>query len=124
MELTQHFLDRIARYDDKANAGLNSFITVTSERALAQAVAADAARSSGTAGLLSGIPLAQKDIFCTQGVKTTCGSKMLDSFISPYNAEVISRCDAAGRGSHTIAEMRATARPIGESERSPAEEKR
>ncbi len=96
VELTQHFLDRIARYDNASNGGLNSFITVTPERALAQAVAADTARSNGTAGLLAGIPLAQKDIFCTQGVKTTCGSKMLDSFISPYNAEVISRCDAAG----------------------------
>jgi len=95
-ELTRHFLDRIARFDDKAAGGINSYITVTPERALAQAAAADAARAAGTAGPLTGLPLAQKDIFCTEGVKTTCASKMLDSFISPYNAEVVTRCDAAG----------------------------
>ena len=96
VELTRHFLDRIARFDGKANGGINSYITVTPERALAQAGAADAARAAGNAGALTGVPLAQKDIFCTEGVKTTCASKMLDSFISPYNAEVVSRCDAAG----------------------------
>ncbi|PQA43164.1 Asp-tRNA(Asn)/Glu-tRNA(Gln) amidotransferase GatCAB subunit A [Amnimonas aquatica] len=96
VELTRHFLDRIARFDGKANGGINSYITVTPERALAQAGAADAARAAGSAGALTGVPLAQKDIFCTEGVKTTCASKMLDSFISPYNAEVVSRCDAAG----------------------------
>ena len=96
VELTRHFLDRIARFDGKANGGINSYITVTPERALAQAGAADAARAAGNAGALTGVPLAQKDIFCTEGVKTTCASKMLDSFISPYNAEVVTRCDAAG----------------------------
>lgn len=96
VELTQHFLDRIQRFDQAATGGLNSFITVTPERALAQAAAADAARAAGRAGVLTGIPLAQKDIFCTQGVKTTCASKMLDTFIAPYNAEVVARCDAAG----------------------------
>ena len=101
VELTRHFLDRIARFDGKANGGINSYITVTPERALAQAANADAARAAapaqqGSAGTLAGVPLAQKDIFCTEGVKTTCASKMLDSFISPYNAEVVSRCDAAG----------------------------
>ncbi len=99
VELTQHFLDRIARFDAataSGGAGLNSFITVTPERALTQAAAADAARAHGRAGVLTGLPLAQKDIFCTEGVKTTCASKMLDSFISPYNAEVVTRCDAAG----------------------------
>ena len=91
-ELTAHFLDRIQRFD----GALNSFITVTADQALRQAEAADAARAAGTAHALAGIPLAQKDIFCTEGVKTTCGSKMLDNFISPYNAHVISQCEAAG----------------------------
>ena len=91
-ELTQHFLQRIAQYD----SSLNSFITVCADQALRQADAADAARSQGTAHALAGIPIAQKDIFCTQGVKTTCASKMLDNFISPYNATVISKSEAAG----------------------------
>ncbi len=92
LELTQHFLERIARLDTQ----LNSFITVTPERALAQAQAADALRSQGQATPLTGIPLAQKDIFCTQGVRTSCGSRMLDNFIAPYDAHVVQRCDAAG----------------------------
>ncbi len=92
VELTRHFLERIRRHDGT----LNSFITVCEEQALAQAAAADAARAAGQAGLLTGVPMAQKDIFCTQGVKTTCASKMLDSFISPYNADVIERSNAAG----------------------------
>ncbi|MEL0028465.1 MAG: Asp-tRNA(Asn)/Glu-tRNA(Gln) amidotransferase subunit GatA [Perlucidibaca sp.] len=96
VELTRHFLDRIGRYDDKASGGLNSYITVTAEQALASAAAADSLRAAGNAGLLTGVPLAQKDIFCTEGVKTTCASKMLDSFISPYNAEVVTRCNTAG----------------------------
>ncbi|HEX6592174.1 MAG TPA: Asp-tRNA(Asn)/Glu-tRNA(Gln) amidotransferase subunit GatA [Moraxellaceae bacterium] len=91
-ELTQHFLARIKQYD----GGLNSFITVCDELALKQADAADAARAAGKAGALTGIPFAQKDIFCTEGVKTTCASKMLDSFISPYNAAVIEKFNAAG----------------------------
>jgi aspartyl-tRNA(Asn)/glutamyl-tRNA(Gln) amidotransferase subunit A len=91
-ELTQHFLTRIKQYD----AQLNSFITICEQQALQQADAADAARANGTAHALAGIPLAQKDIFCTQGVKTTCASKMLDNFISPYNATVISNSEAAG----------------------------
>ncbi len=92
VELTQHFLDRIRRHDST----LNSFITVCETQALAQAAAADAARAAGTAGPLTGIPMAQKDIFCTEGVKTTCASKMLDTFISPYNANVIERSLGAG----------------------------
>ncbi|HNL37207.1 MAG TPA: amidase, partial [Agitococcus sp.] len=91
-ELTQHFLQRIGQYD----SSLNSFITVCADQALRQADAADAARTQGTAHALAGIPIAQKDIFCTQGVKTTCASKMLDNFISPYNATVISKSEAAG----------------------------
>ncbi|MGH8570506.1 MAG: amidase family protein, partial [Gammaproteobacteria bacterium] len=81
-ELTRHFLARIERLDP----ALNSFVTVSTEHALGQARAADAARRRGEAGPLSGIPMAHKDIFCTEGVKTSCGSKMLDNFISPYDA--------------------------------------
>jgi aspartyl-tRNA(Asn)/glutamyl-tRNA(Gln) amidotransferase subunit A len=91
-ELTQHYLDRIQRLD----GGLNSFITVCADIALRQADAADARRATGDAAPLTGVPFAQKDIFCTEGVKTTCASKMLDSFISPYNATVIEKFNAAG----------------------------
>ena len=91
-ELTQVFLGRIEKYD----AQVNSYITVTADEALAAAKAADAQIQAGTAGPLTGIPLAQKDIFCTNGVKTTCGSKMLDNFISPYDASVISNFKQAG----------------------------
>ncbi|REH38705.1 aspartyl/glutamyl-tRNA(Asn/Gln) amidotransferase subunit A [Paraperlucidibaca baekdonensis] len=96
VELTQHFLERIARFDSATTGGLNSFITVTPELALAQAAEADTRLANGNAHALTGIPLAQKDIFCSQGVRTSCGSKMLDSFISPYNAEVVTRCNDAG----------------------------
>ena len=81
-ELTAHYLQRI----EKADGKLNSFISVTAEQALKHAEIADNARAAGTAGPLVGIPLALKDIFCTRDVKTSCGSKMLDSFIAPYNA--------------------------------------
>ncbi|MGH8575335.1 MAG: amidase, partial [Gammaproteobacteria bacterium] len=91
-ELTRHFLARIERLDP----ALNSFVTVRTEHALGQARAADAARRRSDAGPLSGIPLAHKDIFCTEGVKTSCGSKMLDNFISPYDATVVERLRAAG----------------------------
>ncbi len=92
VELTGHFLGRIERFD----GSLNSFITVTAEQALAQARAADARRARGEAGPLTGIPLAQKDIFCTNGVRTSCGSKMLDNFAAPYDATVVEKCTAAG----------------------------
>lgn len=92
VELTQHFLDRIEKYDDS----LNSFITVTPEVALSQAAEADAQIAAGTAGPLTGIPMALKDIFCTDGVKTSCGSKMLDNFISPYDATVVDKLKQAG----------------------------
>ncbi len=91
-ELTQAYLDRIAKFDSQ----INSYITVTADEALAAAKQADVQIKAGTAGPLTGIPLAQKDIFCTNGVKTTCGSKMLDNFISPYDATVISRFKQAG----------------------------
>ena len=86
-ELAEHFLARIEKHD----ARLNSFITVTTQRALDQADAADRALADGKAGPLTGIPLGQKDIFCTQGVRSSCGSRMLDSFISPYDAHVVSQ---------------------------------
>jgi aspartyl-tRNA(Asn)/glutamyl-tRNA(Gln) amidotransferase subunit A len=92
VELTGHFLARIKRFDNS----LNSFITVANEQALAQAAAADARLKSGDAGPLTGVPIAHKDIFCTKGVKTSCGSKMLDNFISPYDATVVSRFMDAG----------------------------
>ena len=92
VELTQHFLDRIARYDKQ----LNSFVTVASDHALAQAKAADEKIASGQAGPLTGLPIAQKDIFCTNGIKTSCGSKMLDNFIAPYDATVVDKFNQAG----------------------------
>ncbi len=92
LELTRHFLARIERLDP----GLNSFITVTAERALADAAAADAALARCEGGPLTGIPLAHKDIFCTNGVRTSCGSRMLDNFVAPYDATVVERLAAAG----------------------------
>lgn len=81
-ELTQHYLSRIKQYD----SDLNSFITVTEDTALAQAKYADTLLAENKAAQLTGIPIALKDIFCTKGIKTSCGSKMLDNFISPYDA--------------------------------------
>ena len=91
-ELTEHYLKRIAHIDPK----VKSYVTVTAEQALAEADAADAALKSGNAHALAGIPLAHKDIFCTQGIKTTAGSKMLDNFISPYDATVVAKAKAVG----------------------------
>ncbi|MBU3848060.1 MAG: Asp-tRNA(Asn)/Glu-tRNA(Gln) amidotransferase subunit GatA [Candidatus Acinetobacter avistercoris] len=91
-ELTQHYLDRIAKIDPR----VNSYVTVTAELALAEANAADELLKSGTSGLMTGIPLAHKDIFCTQGIKSSAGSKMLDNFISPYDATVVAKAKAAG----------------------------
>ena len=91
-ELTQHYLNRI----EKIDAQVNSYVTVTAEMALQQADAADAARQASQAPALAGIPVAHKDIFCTHGVKTTAGSKMLDNFISPYDATVVAKGKAAG----------------------------
>ena len=89
-ELTQQYLQRIEALDPQ----LNSYISVTSEQALAQADAADARLARGEGGPLTGIPLAQKDIFCTQGVKTSCGSKMLDNFVAPYDATIVGKLHA------------------------------
>jgi len=92
VELAGQYLERIAAL----NPVLNAFITVDADKTLAEAAAADAARAAGQAGLLTGVPLAVKDIFCQQGWKTSCGSKMLDNFIAPYDAHVIERIRAAG----------------------------
>ena len=92
LELTNHFLDRIKNLD----SNLNSFITLTEEQAVDRAKKIDKEISKGVFKPLSGIPLAQKDIFCTKGVKTTCGSKMLDNFISPYDATVVEKLNNAG----------------------------
>jgi aspartyl-tRNA(Asn)/glutamyl-tRNA(Gln) amidotransferase subunit A len=85
VELTKYFLERIQKY----NVQLNCFITVCEEEAMLAAKIADEKRAQGLANPLTGIPLAQKDIFCTQGVKTSCASKMLDNFISPYDATTV-----------------------------------
>ena len=91
-ELTEHYLKRIAKIDPQ----VKSYVTVTPEQALREADAADAALKAGNATALTGIPLAHKDIFCTKGIKTTAGSKMLDNFISPYDATVVEKTRAAG----------------------------
>lgn len=91
-ELTTYFLDRIKRF----NPVLNSFITITEEAALQSAKAADERRAQGKSGPLTGIPIAQKDIFCTKDIKTTCGSKILNNFISPYDATTVEKFNEAG----------------------------
>lgn len=92
-ELVSAYLDRIAA----VNPTLNAFISVAErESALVAADAADAARAAGQAGLFTGIPLAHKDLFVTRQLPTTCGSKMLANFVSPYDATVVERCQAAG----------------------------
>jgi aspartyl-tRNA(Asn)/glutamyl-tRNA(Gln) amidotransferase subunit A len=91
-ELTQACLQRISHHDGE----LNSFVTVAEEQALAAAKAADARIKAGNAGPLTGIPFAHKDIFCTRGVKTSCGSRMLDNFIAPYDATVTQKLQEAG----------------------------
>ena len=92
VELVEHYLERIERLDGE----LNSFITVTAEQAIEQARAADARIAAGDAGPVTGIPIAHKDIYCTNGVKTSCGSRMLDNFTAPYDANVVSRLRDAG----------------------------
>ncbi|QJP11400.1 Asp-tRNA(Asn)/Glu-tRNA(Gln) amidotransferase subunit GatA [Pseudomonas multiresinivorans] len=91
-ELATALLARIQQLDPQ----LNSFITVTEENALAQAKAADERRAKGETGALLGAPIAHKDLFCTQGVRTSCGSKILDAFVSPYDATVVERLADAG----------------------------
>ncbi|MHB1950008.1 MAG: Asp-tRNA(Asn)/Glu-tRNA(Gln) amidotransferase subunit GatA [Acidiferrobacteraceae bacterium] len=91
VELTRLFLERIERH-----AALNAYITVDPERALAQAGAADALRAQGGDAPLLGVPIAEKDIFCTEGLRTTCGSRMLENFTPPYDSTVSARLKAAG----------------------------
>ena len=92
VELVNLYLDRAERF----NKGLNCFISLFPEYALAQARAADQLIGAGAAGPLAGLPVAHKDIFCTAGFKTSCASRMLDSFVAPYNATATERVDAAG----------------------------
>ena len=92
VELTRHFLARIERL----NPSLNAVITVTAAQALDSAAAADRRLAAGERGRLLGIPLIHKDIFCTDGVRTSCGSRMLDNFTAPYDATVVARLKAAG----------------------------
>ncbi|MCQ8180784.1 Asp-tRNA(Asn)/Glu-tRNA(Gln) amidotransferase subunit GatA [Methylomonas sp. SURF-1] len=91
VELTHAFLARI-----KQHPALNAFITISEEHALVQAAAADQRLASGDATDLTGIPIAHKDIFCTLGIKTSCGSKMLDNFVAPYDASVVDKFNHAG----------------------------
>lgn len=92
VELTQYYLDRIAKYD----GDINSFISVTDKEALAMAQTADEQIAAGSATALTGIPMAHKDIFCTDGVRTSAGSKVLENFIAPYNATVVEKLKNAG----------------------------
>lgn len=85
VELTQHYLDRVKRLD----ARFNSYVTVTEDGALEQARNADARLAKGEQASLLGIPIAHKDIFCTNGVRTSCGSLMLDNFVPPYDATIV-----------------------------------
>lgn len=91
VELVQHYLARIEKH-----RALNCFITVAKDQALALATAADSKIADGDQGLLTGIPIVQKDIFCSKGLKTSCGSKMLDNFIAPYDATVVDNFNRAG----------------------------
>src|SRR4029450_7091690 len=104
VELTRHFLSRIERL----NPALNAVITVTAEQALAAAQRADRLLASGEAGDLAGLPIIHKDIFCTDGVLTTCGSRMLSNFVAPYDAAGGERRAPVGvgtRGTTNIGEV-------------------
>ncbi|MBT2865973.1 Asp-tRNA(Asn)/Glu-tRNA(Gln) amidotransferase subunit GatA [Chromobacterium violaceum] len=92
VELASQYLDRI----EALNPQLNAIVTVDREKTLAEARAADARLAAGAAHALTGVPLVHKDLFCQQGWKTSCGSRMLDNFVSPYSAHVVEQCAAAG----------------------------
>tara|TARA_Y100000741_G_C18025586_1_gene466131 strand:+ start:210 stop:671 length:462 start_codon:yes stop_codon:yes gene_type:complete len=91
-ELTQHYLDRISNFDED----INSFITVTADLALKQAKESDERYKSNKALPLDGIPIAHKDIFCTENILTTCGSKMLSNFKAPYSSTVVNNLSSDG----------------------------
>jgi aspartyl-tRNA(Asn)/glutamyl-tRNA(Gln) amidotransferase subunit A len=92
VELARHFLARIERL----NPDLNAFVTVTADQALEAAKKADELLAAGEAGELAGVPIVHKDIFCTDGVLTTCGSRMLSNFVAPYDATVVEKLSQAG----------------------------
>jgi len=92
VELTQFFLNRL----DLHNSSINAFITIDKDKSLAMAKHSDEIIKEGNQDYLTGIPIAQKDIFCAEGWKTSCGSKMLDNFIAPYDSTVISKFNAVG----------------------------
>ncbi|NCV51218.1 MAG: Asp-tRNA(Asn)/Glu-tRNA(Gln) amidotransferase GatCAB subunit A, partial [Gammaproteobacteria bacterium] len=92
VDITNAFLDRI----ETLNPTLNAFITITHDEAMQAAKEADAAISNGTATAYTGLPIAHKDLFCTDGTLTTCGSKILSNFVAPYDAHVVSQCKNAG----------------------------
>ena len=92
LELTRELLRRV----EAAQPTLNAVISITRETALAQAAAADREIAAGQGGPLTGVPMLHKDIFCTRGVRTTCGSRMLDNFVAPYDATVVAKLRSAG----------------------------
>jgi aspartyl-tRNA(Asn)/glutamyl-tRNA(Gln) amidotransferase subunit A len=92
VELTRVLLERVQRSQPE----LNAFVTITAEEALVAAAAADRRLAAGESGPLLGVPMAHKDIFCTRGVRTSCGSRMLANFVSPYDATVVAQLRAAG----------------------------
>ena len=106
LELTQHYLKRIN------NSELNAFISITEDEALSQAKDADKKITQGDSSILTGIPYAHKDIFCTKGVKTSAGSKMLDSFISPYDATVTKKLNNENMVTLFCSEKISTVLPI------------
>ena len=92
VDLSRSCLDRIAKTEER----ISSFITLDEERAIAQAEQADQTRAAGGGGPLCGIPLSLKDLLCTEGIRTTCGSKILENFKPPYNATVVDKLHQAG----------------------------
>jgi aspartyl-tRNA(Asn)/glutamyl-tRNA(Gln) amidotransferase subunit A len=92
VELTKLFLERM----ESSQRSLNAFVSITRDTALAAAAAADSRIAAGRAGALTGVPIVHKDIFCTEGIRTTCGSRMLDNFVAPYDATVVAKLKAAG----------------------------
>ncbi|HET9106671.1 MAG TPA: amidase family protein, partial [Steroidobacteraceae bacterium] len=92
VELVRAYLQRI----EASQPALNAFISVAAEPALAAAAAADRELAAGRGGPLAGVPIGHKDLFCTAGMRTSCGSRMLDNFVSPYDATVVAKLKSAG----------------------------